>query len=472
MYNNEYVGPALDLLMTGLRPFVERQFQTCYGDSWRTRAAQTLRRDPESQTLTSDGELHLDVYALLTLMWVHWNEVFWSTLGPDERSRVSLLRGIRNRWAHQRSFSIDDTFDALNTIERLLTAIPVPEESNAVAQLKGRVLSLPERDSPPEDGSVSLQDGEDGGKDVLPPEPNPPARATEYIVQLSRDQSVVEAWSARLLPFEPKGRYLDLRKDIRDGIRALPENPDGVLHAICGTPQQPNEKWDVENILFYNVGTSYFAPLARRGVRFERSFSYPSPPQPLGTQNVAYHRYTTASLDEEFTYWKSSQLLARWTNIEIPRLSASSKPASIWHRMAASSVEIVARPEAPPPRFGLTVTIAAPASVRTVNSVDVLKPLIDGLVSSVQAHDGEPDEISRRIAAELGIDCQTIAALLCRRDRALLDARQLVVLRAQGVMWQPDDRLLLAGEVRVHIHPGTQWLVSGALFEIASRFPR
>jgi len=223
---------------------------------------------------------------------------------------------------------------------------------------------------------------------------------------------------------------------------------------------------------FYNVGTSYFAPLARRGVRFERAFSYPSPPQPLGTQNIAYHRYTTASLDEEFAYWKSSQLLARWTNIEIPRLSASSKPASIWHRMVASPMEIVARPEVPPPRFGLTVTIAAPASVGTVNTVDVLKPLIDGLVSSFQAHDGEPDEVSRRIATELGIDRQTVASLLCQRDRALLGARQLVVLRAQGVTWQPNDHLLLAAEVRVHTHPGTQWLVSGALFEIASRFPR
>jgi len=457
MYNNVYVGLALDILVTGLRPFVERQFQTCYGDSWRTRAAQTLRRDPESQRLTSDSELHLDVYALLALMKFHWKEVFWNTLGPDELSHVNLLRGVRNRWAHQEPFSIDDSLYALHTIERLLAAIPAPAESNEVARLKRRVLSIPEKGPSPENG------------DGVPPPPNPPV---EYIVQPSRDQRVVEVWSARLLPFEPKGRYLDLRKDIRDGIHALPENPDGVLHAICGTPQQPNEKWDVENILFYNVGTSYFAPLARRGVRFERAFSYPSPPQPLGTQNIAYHRYTTASLDEEFAYWKSSQLLARWTNIEIPRLSASSKPASIWHRMVASPMEIVARPEVPPPRFGLTVMIAAPASVGTVNTVDVLKPLIDGLVSSFQAHDGEPDEVSRRTATELGIDRQTVASLLCQRDRALLGARQLVVLRAQGVTWQPNDHLLLAAEVRVHTHPGTQWLVSGALFEIASRFPR
>ncbi len=249
MYNNVYVGLALDILVTGLRPFVERQFQTCYGDSWRTRAAQTLRRDPESQRLTSDSELHLDVYALLALMKFHWKEVFWNTLGPDELSHVNLLRGVRNRWAHQEPFSIDDSLYALHTIERLLAAIPAPAESNEVARLKRRVLSIPEKGPSPEngDGVPPPPNPPEDGVDVSPPPPpNPPV---EYIVQPSRDQRVVEVWSACLLPFEPKGRYLDLRKDIRDGIHALPENPDGVLHAICGTPQQPNEKWDVENIL-------------------------------------------------------------------------------------------------------------------------------------------------------------------------------------------------------------------------------
>ncbi len=476
MYNTEYVGPALDFLMTGLRPFVKRQFQTCYGDDWHTRATQTLQKNPESHRLTSNYELHLDVYALLTLMKFHWNDVFWNTLGPDERSRVNLLRGVRNRWAHQEPFSNDDTYDALNTIERLLAVIPAPRERNEVAQLKRRVLSIPEKGCSPEQGSFSSRDDDDEGGGVVPndvpPTTTPSNPPVEYIVQPSRDQRVVEVWSTRLLPFEPTGRYLDLRTDIRNSIRALPDNPDGVLHAICGTPQQSKENWDVENILFYNVGTSYFAPSARRGVRFERAFSYPSPPQPLGAQNVVYHRYTAASLDDEFTYWESSQVLARWTNVEVPRLGASSKPASIWHRMAASPIEIVARPEVLPSRFGLTVTITVPASVGAVNTVNVLKPLIDGLISSFQAHDGESDEVSRRVAAEIGIDPQTVASLLCRRDYALLGTRQLVVLRAQGVMWQPDDRLLLAGEVRVHTHPGTQWLVSGTLFEIAGRRPR
>jgi hypothetical protein len=37
------------------------------------------------------------------------------------------LRDVRNRWAHQNPFSSDDTYRALDSIGRLLTAISAPE---------------------------------------------------------------------------------------------------------------------------------------------------------------------------------------------------------------------------------------------------------------------------------------------------------------------------------------------------------
>ena len=46
-----------------------------------------------------------DVGALLKLMWETWNDVFRKILGPAERSLVGELRGHRNKWAHQESFS-------------------------------------------------------------------------------------------------------------------------------------------------------------------------------------------------------------------------------------------------------------------------------------------------------------------------------------------------------------------------------
>ena len=54
-----------------------------------------------------------DTAGLLKLMWETWNDVFKRTLGFAERSLVSELRDVRNKWAHQEPFSSDDADRAL-----------------------------------------------------------------------------------------------------------------------------------------------------------------------------------------------------------------------------------------------------------------------------------------------------------------------------------------------------------------------
>ena len=60
-------------------------------------------------------------------MWEAWNDVFRRTLGHAERSLVSELRDVRNKWAHQEPFSSDDADRALDSAERLLTAVSAPQ---------------------------------------------------------------------------------------------------------------------------------------------------------------------------------------------------------------------------------------------------------------------------------------------------------------------------------------------------------
>jgi hypothetical protein len=75
----------------------------------------------------ASGEINWDTHNLLSVMWSQWNSVFRNTLGHSERSLVSELRDVRNRWAHQTPFSSDDAYRALDTAGRLLTAISAPE---------------------------------------------------------------------------------------------------------------------------------------------------------------------------------------------------------------------------------------------------------------------------------------------------------------------------------------------------------
>ena len=59
-------------------------------------------------------------------MWELWNDCFQKILGPSDRSLVSELRDVRNKWAHQKAFSTDDAYRAIDSISRLLTAVAAP----------------------------------------------------------------------------------------------------------------------------------------------------------------------------------------------------------------------------------------------------------------------------------------------------------------------------------------------------------
>jgi hypothetical protein len=138
----ERVSKALDLLMNGMFPFVEREMKAAYKDKWHDCARASFRKD-RGQGLDSNGNgevIRWDAHSLLTVMWDQWNQVFRNSLGPAERSLVSELREYRNRWAHQAKFNFDDTYRFLDSVERLLKATQVNDA--AVKQLSREKRSL------------------------------------------------------------------------------------------------------------------------------------------------------------------------------------------------------------------------------------------------------------------------------------------------------------------------------------------
>ena len=137
--NHDRVGKAMELLRTGLGPFVEREIATAHPPKT-TPARETLRY-LEKHELAMRPIPEWDAHALLMLMWQSWNTVFRTTLGHAERNFVSELREARNRWAHQRSFSTDDAHGALDSTHRLLTAISAPEAAEA-EKMKMELLRL------------------------------------------------------------------------------------------------------------------------------------------------------------------------------------------------------------------------------------------------------------------------------------------------------------------------------------------
>ena len=137
--NHDRVGKAMDLLRSGLAPFVSREVT----ERVKTRAVRmdAVRRFAEDPMLADRPMAEWDVSGLLRLMWETWNDVFRQTLGFTERSLVSELREWRNKWAHQERFSGDDADRALDSAERLLTAVSAPQ-AGEVAKIKRELRRL------------------------------------------------------------------------------------------------------------------------------------------------------------------------------------------------------------------------------------------------------------------------------------------------------------------------------------------
>ena len=138
--NHERVGKGLDLLKVDLRPFVERELKAQYKQGWFDEVKVTLTPQ-QLNFIGGEPDTEWDIAVVLGVMWGRWNDVFRKTLGHAERSLVSELRDVRNRWAHQNPFSSDDADRALDSMARLLTAVSAPQ-ADEVGKMKMELRRL------------------------------------------------------------------------------------------------------------------------------------------------------------------------------------------------------------------------------------------------------------------------------------------------------------------------------------------
>jgi len=137
--NHERVGKSLEHLKAGLGPFVEREIHGAIAAN--AISMEKVKGFVDDPNLANRGICEWDAAAQLKLMWETWNEVFRRTLGHAERSLVSEVRSWRNKWAHQEPISSDDAYRALDSAERLLSAVSAPEAFE-VGRMKMELLRL------------------------------------------------------------------------------------------------------------------------------------------------------------------------------------------------------------------------------------------------------------------------------------------------------------------------------------------
>ena len=159
--NHERVGKALTLLSKGLPRSLlgSARPSTAKAGCSRSAAWTRLPARPAKKVSPTDAQF------LLKVMWDEWQSVFRNVLGQTERTYVSELRDVRNRWAHQDTFSTDDAERALDTMRRLLSAVSAPEAAVELDKMRQELLPAP--DSPSRRGRPS------GSRPWLPVEGQP-----------------------------------------------------------------------------------------------------------------------------------------------------------------------------------------------------------------------------------------------------------------------------------------------------------
>lgn len=127
---------ALDHLTASLKPFVERELRSMFGQNWEDKVSRMGGRKPNLN----------DPSALLgTMLNQRW-DVFQGTLGHKGKNLVGELKGWRNVPAHRDELSLEDVIRSLDSMIRLLELLPPLQPTNGAAAglqgLKSRKLEL------------------------------------------------------------------------------------------------------------------------------------------------------------------------------------------------------------------------------------------------------------------------------------------------------------------------------------------
>ena len=134
--NRDRVGKGLDCWQRALS--IRRR-----GDAGRRACGQRLGSSRCSGGARPGAQSSLDdPQFLLKTLWDYWNPVFSKVLGRNERSMVSLLRDVRDRWAHNEAFTGDDAYRALDGIQMLLQSVAASSQADEVGRSKDELLRL------------------------------------------------------------------------------------------------------------------------------------------------------------------------------------------------------------------------------------------------------------------------------------------------------------------------------------------
>lgn len=249
---------------------------------------------------------------------------------------------------------------------------------------------------------------------------------SNYILQ--KDDSSVDLWVNARLTFDTTSSLPIAKNVLRQALTEMKPLPDRMLTATLTTLDE--QFFDVENVLIYNVGSGAFSAHSQHGLCFKRIHAVPQR-SPTGESFAYHHRYEIVELP---SVEPNSERLR--FGFPLRSFSSNSKPHEIWYAAHENNLKsdlVIGGP------FEMTVTLHGPNPVK--NLASVIKPLLDGIISSFHTESKIDDHAVHRLAEKTSWNPDDIALRLLNPARPLLGKRNLLSSYRNFVKWNPADEL-------------------------------
>lgn len=253
-----------------------------------------------------------------------------------------------------------------------------------------------------------------------------------------------------------------LKYHIYEKVGNLKAEENKILRASYKGKVPP--KSDIENILFYNIGTGAFSSIFKdfpKQVVFESNVTSDDIDPPY----KSIYKYEI--VDEVGQRPDNKDLIVKWDNISIGA-KLPEKPDEYYCALRKTDIENFEIRQACEGNFRIEITLIIPENSRkNIHPVSVMKHLLDGVICAFHAEDGKEteDAVQKRFQKN-GFGDETKKFFDPERKQLNLLGRHKYLTKSKG--WNPEDDRLKFGWIIVEKGEDKEYKMSGEIYKMIS----
>lgn len=291
------------------------------------------------------------------------------------------------------------------------------------------------------------------------------AMKKELDYTLIQTEKTVFVESDFYIPFEPKkaslmnrDKIISLRDDLRKNIKRLEVNDGEILFASY-SENDKSRFYDVENMLFYNIGVSAFKECCKKQVAFMGDIEHTCSEDKKHSdiEERYFYSYQVLSTEDIDSMLHKREVVACWKNfpidVYIPQFPARYY-AAVRKKAADVKIRKVLENKCP---YGISLDVTLPSKS---TAMSIMKPLLDGVIC---AFHGETEGVEDTLRKLFDDTSCLLNACTCKLN-VLGNRTYVSQYRGEGSFkWNPEDERLQFA--RITLRQGANAMLSGKIYE-------